>query len=103
MEEKLEYYLVSLYGCDDVTRFIITIRNEDELNLLEKLSELSIKNSTYQCMPVLKYSKGIYVSPKNKGEINKKIIKFKEYGIEDFYEILIDEKTKKEKYLYIDS
>ena len=47
-----EEYMISLFGCDDSTHFTMVLAPE-EAKLLEKVSELSKKTSTYCCMPSL--------------------------------------------------
>lgn len=41
---------VAICGCDDTTSFFIDL-SEVELNILKIISEISIKVSTYGCMP----------------------------------------------------
>lgn len=44
--------VISLDGCDDSTIFDMYLSN-DEINLVNKMSELSHKYSEYPCMPVI--------------------------------------------------
>lgn len=45
---------VALYGCDDITRFEVEV-DDSKLELIKELSEKSIEESKYECMPILKY------------------------------------------------
>ena len=49
---ELNKIAIKLIGCDDVTRIDIDVTSE-ELNLLERVSELSKQISEYPCMPVM--------------------------------------------------
>lgn len=48
-------YVICLRGCDDITEFEIEL-DEKELELVNKISELSLQTSTYGCMPDLTLS-----------------------------------------------
>jgi hypothetical protein len=50
-------YTISLKGCDDTTRFSIDLL-DSEYKLVQKLSELSKKTGTSQCMPKLEIQEG---------------------------------------------
>lgn len=45
---------IALHGCDDITRFEVEA-DDGKLELIKELSEKSIEESEYACMPVLKY------------------------------------------------
>jgi hypothetical protein len=48
----MKLYRVELHGCDDTTMFDIEL-SEEELVAIEKIEDLSIKTSSYGCMPIL--------------------------------------------------
>jgi hypothetical protein len=43
-------YEITLKGCDDETRFTVEL-TEPEKTLIDRISELSILTSHYECMP----------------------------------------------------
>jgi hypothetical protein len=45
---------IALHGCDDITRFEVEV-DDNKLEFIKELSEKSIEESEYACMPVLKY------------------------------------------------
>ena len=45
---------ITLHGCDDITRFEVEV-DDNKLEFIKELSEKSIEESEYACMPVLKY------------------------------------------------
>lgn len=45
---------IELHGCDDSTYFEVEA-DDNKLELIKELSEKSIEESEYECMPVLKY------------------------------------------------
>ena len=47
---------VSLHGCDDNTCFDLEV-DEKEHDFLKKVAEISVKTSTYGCMPRLQVEK----------------------------------------------
>lgn len=46
--------IISLYGCDDCTDFVLDIKKE-EINLLERIALKSKETSTYACMPTFHF------------------------------------------------
>jgi hypothetical protein len=53
-EEYTMKVKIALHGCDDITRFEVEA-DDSKLELIKELSEKSIEESEYACMPVLKY------------------------------------------------
>ena len=45
-------YKIRLRGCDDDTEFFMDLTNQ-EYELVKKISEISKRTSTYDCMPTL--------------------------------------------------
>ena len=49
----MKKYQIKVSGCDDTT-YVEMELDEKEFKLIYKLAELSHKNSSYGCMPVIK-------------------------------------------------
>lgn len=48
----MKKYVIDLEGCDDTTSFVVEL-SESEFKVVQKISELSKKNSKISCQPVL--------------------------------------------------
>ncbi len=50
-------YTITLRGCDDVTRIKVYL-NDEQVKLIENLSELSKQISTIPCKPIMSIKRG---------------------------------------------